>query len=67
MENFTTDSLRYGSLRVPMVSILTSCSWLTNEQAIADSFNFMTRVGFEGIGQNLSAPNTPWIYYGVGH
>lgn len=46
--NFTTDSLR----------------WLNNEQALADSANFMSHVKFEGIAEDLTAPKTPWIYYG---
>lgn len=25
----------------------------------------MTHVKFEGIDQDLTAPGTPWIYYGV--
>ncbi|RDB14917.1 putative extracellular serine carboxypeptidase [Hypsizygus marmoreus] len=48
VDNFTTDSLR----------------WLTNEQAAADSANFMANVKFDGIEEDLTAPNTPWIYYG---
>ncbi|KAK7040414.1 putative serine protease EDA2, partial [Favolaschia claudopus] len=48
VKNFTTDSLR----------------WLNNEQAAADSANFMTHVKFDGISEDLTAPNTPWIYYG---
>ncbi|KAF9464098.1 serine carboxypeptidase S28-domain-containing protein [Collybia nuda] len=48
VDNFTTDSLR----------------WLSNEQAAADSANFMANVKFEGIDEDLTAPNTPWIYYG---
>ncbi|KAG5350295.1 hypothetical protein C0989_011719 [Termitomyces sp. Mn162] len=48
VDNFTTDSLR----------------WLDNEQAAADSANFMSSIRFEGIDEDLTAPNTPWIYYG---
>ncbi|KAJ7213797.1 peptidase S28 [Mycena rebaudengoi] len=48
VKNFTTDSLR----------------WLNNEQAAADSANFMTNVKFAGIPEDLTAPHTPWIYYG---
>ncbi|KAF5344869.1 hypothetical protein D9758_011575 [Tetrapyrgos nigripes] len=47
-KNLTTDSLRF----------------LNNDQAAADSANFMANVQFEGIDQNLTAPGTPWIYYG---
>lgn len=39
--------------------------WLNNEQALADSANFMANVKFEGISEDLTAPGTPWIYYGV--
>jgi hypothetical protein len=38
--------------------------WLNNEQAAADSANFMKNVKFAGIDQDLTAPSTPWIYYG---
>jgi len=48
VDNFTTDSLR----------------WLTNEQAAADSANFLAHVKFDGINEDLTAPGTPWIYYG---
>ncbi|KZV66837.1 peptidase S28 [Peniophora sp. CONT] len=48
VKNLTTDSLR----------------WLNNEQALEDSAEFMRNVKFEGIDEDLSAPNTPWIYYG---
>lgn len=39
--------------------------WLNNDQAAADSANFMATVKFPGIDADLTAPNTPWIYYGV--
>ncbi|KAI9455808.1 peptidase S28 [Lactarius psammicola] len=48
VRNLSTDALR----------------WLTNEQALEDSANFMRNVKFEGIAEDLTAPNTPWIYYG---
>ncbi|KAK2465427.1 hypothetical protein APHAL10511_002781 [Amanita phalloides] len=48
VKNFTTDSLR----------------WLSNEQAAADSANFMANVKFDGTEEDLTAPGTPWIYYG---
>lgn len=47
-QNLTTDSLRF----------------LNNAQAFADSANFMANVKFEGISEDLTAPKTPWIYYG---
>jgi hypothetical protein len=39
--------------------------WLNNDQAAADSARFMANVKFPGIDENLTAPDTPWIYYGV--
>ncbi|KAI0247491.1 peptidase S28 [Lactifluus subvellereus] len=48
VRNFSTDALR----------------WLNNEQALEDSANFMRNVKFEDIDEDLTAPNTPWIYYG---
>ncbi|TFL01721.1 peptidase S28 [Pterulicium gracile] len=48
VQNLSTDALR----------------WLTNEQAAADSANFMRTVKLAGIHEDLTAPNTPWIYYG---
>ncbi|KAH8977627.1 peptidase S28 [Lactarius akahatsu] len=48
VQNLSTDALR----------------WLTNEQALEDSANFLRNVKFEGIAEDLTAPNTPWIYYG---
>lgn len=41
-------------------------SFLNNDQAAADSANFMKNVKFDGVSEDLSAPSTPWIYYGVG-
>ena len=49
--NFSTDALR----------------WLTNDQAVADSVNFMKNVDFSsilGIKADLTAPGTPWVYCG---
>ncbi|KAI0632354.1 peptidase S28 [Trametes polyzona] len=48
VQNFTTDSLR----------------WLNNAQSAADSAHFMANVKFPGIDEDLTAPGTPWIYYG---
>ncbi|KAF8467929.1 peptidase S28 [Russula ochroleuca] len=48
VQNFSTDALR----------------WLNNEQALEDSANFMRNVKFQDIDEDLTAPNTPWIYYG---
>ncbi|KAN0131018.1 peptidase S28 [Lactarius tabidus] len=48
VQDLSTDSLR----------------WLTNEQALEDSANFMRNVKFDGIDEDLTAHNTPWIYYG---
>lgn len=51
VSNFTTDNLR----------------WLNNAQSAADSANFMANVKFPGIEEDLTASQTPWIYYGVCH
>jgi len=67
VQNLTTDSLRYVSwLWSPNSVIYNHYSWLNNEQAAADSANFMANVQFSGIDADLTAPGTPWIYYGVG-
>lgn len=39
--------------------------FLNNAQSAADSANFMRHVKFRGIAEDLTAPGTPWIYYGV--
>ncbi|KZT44433.1 peptidase S28 [Sistotremastrum suecicum HHB10207 ss-3] len=48
VQNFSTDSLR----------------WLDNAQSAADSANFMANIKFSDELDNLTAPGTPWIYYG---
>ncbi|KAG8970253.1 hypothetical protein FRC03_010443 [Tulasnella sp. 419] len=48
VSNFSTDALR----------------WLNNAQALQDSARFMSKVKFPGIDADLTAPGTPWIYYG---
>ncbi|KIP08945.1 hypothetical protein PHLGIDRAFT_29302 [Phlebiopsis gigantea 11061_1 CR5-6] len=48
VQNLTTDSLRF----------------LNNDQSAADSANFMANVKFPGVEEDITAPNTPWIYYG---
>ncbi|HEV7737321.1 MAG TPA: hypothetical protein VGO47_08150 [Chlamydiales bacterium] len=40
-------------------------SWLNNDQAAADSANFMANVKIDGVNEDITAPGTPWIYYGV--
>ncbi|TCD70549.1 hypothetical protein EIP91_002895 [Steccherinum ochraceum] len=47
--NFTTDALRQV---------------LRDMLALEDSANFMANIKFPGIEEDLTAPNTPWIYYG---
>jgi len=32
---------------------------------VEDSARFIAHVKFDGISEDLTAPNTPWIYYGV--
>jgi hypothetical protein len=80
VQNFSTDALRCapsalkaGMPRGRYMRIWICCSadadccyrWLNNEQALEDSANFMRNVKFKGIDEDLTAPNTPWIYYGV--
>ncbi|EKM49563.1 uncharacterized protein PHACADRAFT_265104 [Phanerochaete carnosa HHB-10118-sp] len=48
VQNFTTDSLRF----------------LNNDQAAADSANFMANVKFPGVDEDITSPGNPWIYYG---
>jgi hypothetical protein len=48
VKNFTTDSLRF----------------LNNDQSAADSALFMERANFAGVDNDITAPGTPWIYYG---
>ncbi|KDR82923.1 hypothetical protein GALMADRAFT_238593 [Galerina marginata CBS 339.88] len=48
VSNFSTDALRF----------------LNNDQSAADSANFLKNVKFSGIDEDLTAPGTPWIYYG---
>ena len=80
VQNFSTDALRCarfaskaGMPRGRYMRIWICCGadadccyrWLNNEQALEDSANFMRNVKFDGIDEDLTAPNTPWIYYGV--
>jgi Serine carboxypeptidase S28 len=59
---------RYYGNSVPVANFSTdSLRWLTNDQAMADSANFMANINFTattGIHANLTAPGTPYIYYG---
>ncbi|KAJ7275626.1 serine carboxypeptidase S28-domain-containing protein [Mycena rebaudengoi] len=55
---------RYYRASIPVENFTTgNLRWL-NDQAAADSANFMANVKFSGIEEDLTAPNTPWIYYG---
>ena len=47
------------------LNIAVPLRWLSNEQAAADSANFIDNVTFPGFPADLTAPGTPWIYYGV--
>jgi hypothetical protein len=47
-ENVTTESLRF----------------LSTEQALAEINHFAKNVKFDGIDEDLTAPNAPWIVYG---
>ncbi|KAG8954371.1 hypothetical protein FRC04_011697 [Tulasnella sp. 424] len=54
---------RYYGESTPVDEFTTdSLRWLTNEQALEDSARFMRNFNYSGI--DLSATNTPWIYYG---
>ncbi|KAG6332495.1 hypothetical protein ID866_6597 [Astraeus odoratus] len=56
---------RYYGKSVPVSDLSTdNLRWLNNDQAAADSANFMVNVKFPGIEENLTSPNVPWIYYG---
>jgi len=56
---------RYYGTSIPVANFSTdNLRWLNNDQAAADSANFMANVKFEGILEDLTAPSTPWIYYG---
>ncbi|KAK7022095.1 serine carboxypeptidase S28-domain-containing protein [Favolaschia claudopus] len=56
---------RYYGQSIPVVNFTTdNLRWLNNDQSAADSANFMANVKFKGIEEDLTAPNTPWIYYG---
>ncbi|KAF2119531.1 serine carboxypeptidase S28-domain-containing protein [Lophiotrema nucula] len=54
----------YGtSFPVPNLSV-ENLRFLSTEQALADVAYFAQHVSFEGIDEDLTAPNTPWIAYG---
>ena len=59
---------RYYGKSVPVANLSTDAlRWLTNEQAMADSANLMANFNFTattGIESDLTAPVTPYIYYG---
>ncbi|KAG1758024.1 serine carboxypeptidase S28-domain-containing protein [Suillus lakei] len=56
---------RYYGKSIPVSDLSTdNLRWLNNDQAAADSARFMANVTFPGINEDLTAPNTPWIYYG---
>ncbi|EMD39912.1 hypothetical protein CERSUDRAFT_81235 [Gelatoporia subvermispora B] len=55
--------LEHRSLPVTELST-DSLRWLNNDQAAADSANFMANVKFPGIDEDITAPGHPWIYYG---
>ncbi|CAK5275360.1 unnamed protein product [Mycena citricolor] len=56
---------RYYGKSIPVSIFFTdNLRWLNNAQSAADSANFLANVKFEGIEEDLTAPNTPWIYYG---
>ncbi|TFK23063.1 peptidase S28 [Coprinopsis marcescibilis] len=56
---------RYYGASIPVANFSTdSLRWLNNAQSAADSANFMKNVQFDSIQEDITAPNTPWIYYG---
>ncbi|KIY51723.1 peptidase S28 [Fistulina hepatica ATCC 64428] len=56
---------RYYGASIPVQNLSTdSLRWLNNAQSAADSANFMANVKFQDIDEDLTAPGTPWIYYG---
>jgi len=59
---------RYYGQSIPVANFSTdSLRWLTNDQAMADSANFMANVNLSaaiGIPGDFTAPKTPYIYYG---
>ncbi|KZV92275.1 hypothetical protein EXIGLDRAFT_769142 [Exidia glandulosa HHB12029] len=56
---------RYYGRSTPVLNLTTDAlRFLNNNQSAADSANFMADVKFEGIDADLTAPGTPWIYYG---
>jgi len=38
--------------------------FLTNKQALQDSADFVSKVTFPGLSEDLTSPNVPYIYYG---
>lgn len=57
---------RYYGRSLPVLNLTTDAlRFLNNNQSAADSANFMANVKFDGIEEDLTAPGTPWIYYGV--
>jgi len=50
---------------IPRLPLNISLSFLNNDQSAADSANFMKNIKFDGVNEDLTAPGTPWIYYGV--
>ncbi|KAF8236003.1 hypothetical protein L208DRAFT_1253713 [Tricholoma matsutake] len=61
----TLEHWYYGE-SIPINNLTTdSLQWPNNEQAAADSANFISNVQFDGIDEDLTAPGMPWIYYGV--
>lgn len=56
---------RFYGTSMPTSDLSTeSLRFLTTQQALADTAYFAQNVVFEGISDNLKAPNVPWIAYG---
>ncbi|KAF8157984.1 peptidase S28 [Crassisporium funariophilum] len=56
---------RYYGESLPVSNLSTDAlRFLTNAQSAADSANFMQNIEFDDVLEDLTAPGTPWIYYG---
>jgi hypothetical protein len=56
---------RYYGKSFPVPDLTTeNLRFLSTEQALAEVDYFARNVKFEGIAEDLTAPNTPWVVYG---
>ncbi|KAF7516693.1 hypothetical protein G7054_g14050 [Neopestalotiopsis clavispora] len=54
----------YGTSYPYNTSTTDELAYLSNEQTVADFAYFAQNAEFDGIDDDLTAPNTPWILYG---